>query len=323
MAKVATVGDARAEVKLNFVLYNETKILFIKTVTFVTSIRFFRTFVTVARAGSFSAASEQVALTPMAVSLQMRALETDLGTTLFDRTGKVVSLNERGHRLLPRAEDLLRAYDALRNDDGQQEVAGTLTVGAVATTMGLLARTVLQLRSTYPKLVIQSGINYSGDLSIRVKEQKLDAALAIKNSHRTPAGTIWTPLYDEPLVFVANRHAARGRSMTQLLHERLFLRPARNTHTGALVDRLMRNHRLPVREFLEMNSLRTIVELVQQDVGVSIVPLLRGAAWQHDRLLRVAPIDDPRAVRHVGLFESERRTHLTSVLRRSLMAQMA
>jgi len=289
----------------------------------MSSIRFFRTFVAVAQAGSFSAASEQVALTPMAVSLQMRALETDLGHALFDRTGKIVTLNERGHRLLPRAEALLRLYDELRNDDEQQDIAGTLTVGAVATSMGLLARTVLQLRSTHPKLIISPGINYSGDLSIRVKEQKLDAALAVKNSHRTPAGTVWTPLYDEPLVFVANRRAARGRAMAQLLHERLFLRPARNTHTGALVDRLMRGQRLPVREFLEMNSLRTIVELAQQDVGVSIVPLLRGAAWQRDPLLFVQAIDDARAVRNIGLFESERRTHLTSVLRRSLMEQIA
>lgn len=288
------------------------------------SIRFFRTFVAVARAGSFSAASERVSLTPTAVSLQMRALENDLRQELFDRTGKIVSLNERGHRLLPQVETLLRLYDELRNDDeGRQEVVGTITVGSVATAMGLLARTVLRLRSTHPKLVIQPGISYSGDLSMRVKEHELDAALSVKGPHRIPAGTMWTPLYDEPLVFVANRQAAGDQSMTDLLRDRLFLRPSRNTHTGSLIDRFMRRQGLPVREFLEMNTMRTIVELVQQDVGVSIVPLQRGAAWQQDPLLRVSHFDDPKAIRSIGLFENEARAHLTSAVRRSLIEQLA
>lgn len=289
----------------------------------MSSIRFFRTFVTVARSGSFAAASEHVSLTPAAVSLQMRALETDLGQTLFDRTGKIVALNERGHRLLPRAERLLQLYDELRvHGPDEHEILGSITVGAVATSMGLLARTVLRLRTAHPGLKVHPGISYSGDLSMRVKERELDAALAVKNSHKIPNGTLWTPLYSEPLVFIANRDAAGDQPMDALMHTRLFLRPARNTHTGALIDRFMRRQRLPVNEFLEMNSLRTMVELVQQDVGVTIVPLQRGAPWPNDPSLRVEYFDDKTAYRSVGLFENESRSHLTSVVRRFLLEEV-
>ncbi|OZI15707.1 hypothetical protein CAL18_17160 [Bordetella genomosp. 7] len=290
----------------------------------MSSIRFFRTFVAVARSGSFSAASERVALTPTAVSLQMRALETDLGQELFDRTGKIVALNERGHRLLPKAEALLSQYDEMRNDDeGHHEVVGAISVGAVATSMALLARTVLALRVSHPKLRVHLENNYSGDLSMRVKEGKLDAVLAVKNSHRIPAGTTWTPLYSEPLVFVANRRAAQGRSVKDLLQKRLFLQPALSTHTGALVERFMRRQRLQVRDTLEMNSLRTIVELAEQDIGVTIVPMPRNASWESDERLSVRRFDDPRAQRAMGLFESEKRSHLTSVVRRSLLDELA
>lgn len=290
----------------------------------MSSIRFIRTFVAVARGGSFSAASERVSLTPTAVSLQMRALENDMGQVLFDRTGKIVSLNERGHRLLPQAEALLRMYDNLcKNDNGREEVVGSISVGAVATSMTLLARTVLNLRTTHPKLRTHLEISYSGDLSMRVKERELDAALAVKNSHRIPAGTIWTPLYTEPLVFVANRRAARGRHIYELMRDRLFLRPARSTHTGALIERFMRRQRLPVHEFLELNSMRALIELAQQDVGVTIVPMQRGALWEHDPALLVERFDDPKAQRSVGLFENEGRSHLTRVVRRSLMEQLA
>ncbi|SPU51405.1 LysR family transcriptional regulator [Bordetella trematum] len=289
----------------------------------MSSIRFLRSFVAVARSGSFSAASERVALTPTAVSLQMRALEDDLGCTLFDRTGKIVSLNERGHRMLPKAEALLQMYETLRNDDeGQQEVIGSISVGAVATSMSLLARAVLDLRASHPKLRIHLGINYSGDLSMRVKERELDAALAVKSAHRIPAGTSWTPLYTEPLVFVANRRSAGGRDTEALLRERLFLRPARNTHTGALIERFMRRRRLACNEFLEMNSMRTMIELVQQDVGVTIVPLQRTATWEKDRSLLIRHFDDPKAHRSIGLFENDARSHLTSVVRRRLLQEL-
>ncbi|MGL6157267.1 MAG: LysR family transcriptional regulator, partial [Ralstonia mannitolilytica] len=78
----------------------------------MSTIRFLRTFVAVARHGSFAAAAERVALTQAAVSLQMRALEAELRRDLFDRSGRTVTLNARGRALLPQAEHLLALYDA-------------------------------------------------------------------------------------------------------------------------------------------------------------------------------------------------------------------
>ncbi len=287
----------------------------------MSSIRFFRTFVAVARSGSFAAASERVSLTPAAVSLQMRSLEDDLGQILFDRSGKIVSLSESGHRLLSRADQLLALYDALRDgDSGNDEVIGSINVGAVGTSMAFLARAVLALRESHPKLKVHPAISFSGDLSLRVQSGELDAALAVKNAHKLPSGTQWTPLYTEPFVFIANRRAAGKADIQSLMQRRLFLRPSRSTHTGALIDAFIRRNHLKINEFLEMNSLRTMVELVQQDVGITIVPLTRAGHWEDDPRLRVIYFDDPSAHRVVGLFESEARSHLTSVLRRVLLS---
>jgi DNA-binding transcriptional LysR family regulator len=54
----------------------------------LSTIRFLRTFVAVARHGSFAVAAEQMALTQSAVSMQMRALETEFRHELFDRCGR-------------------------------------------------------------------------------------------------------------------------------------------------------------------------------------------------------------------------------------------
>lgn len=58
-----------------------------------------RAFDTAARLGSFRAASEQLSVTPTAISHHIRTLEDQLGTTLFERVGRTVTLTEDGRRL--------------------------------------------------------------------------------------------------------------------------------------------------------------------------------------------------------------------------------
>ena len=73
-------------------------------------IRELRTFVVVARDGTFAGAGQRIGLTQAAVSAQMQRLENELGFTLFDRTGRSARLNSMGHETLTRAEEILRLY---------------------------------------------------------------------------------------------------------------------------------------------------------------------------------------------------------------------
>jgi len=285
----------------------------------MSSIRLFRTFLEVARTGSFAAASERAALTPAAVSLQMKSLEQDLGYPLFDRVGNLVTLNPRGHLLIDRARQIIDCYEGMRQDDPlDEEMVGSLNVGAISSCMGLVAHTVLKMRALHPRLSINPCISYAGDLSDRVREGELDAAVSVKNAHKCPPGVQWTPLYREPLVLIAHR-STHKLPIKDVIRKRLFFRVSRDTHTGALIEKCMRRNGLQTDEFMEMNALRTIVDLVQQDLGVAVVPLARNATWQEDSRLRVTPIDDDAAFRSIGLFERERRSHLTSKLRKYLL----
>lgn len=286
----------------------------------MTNIRFFRTFLEVARHGSFAAASEYVSLSPAAVGLQMRALEEELGETLFDRNGKAVLLSASAHRLKPHVEQLLQLYDELRTrTSNANELVGSISVGAISTSTGALARGMLKLRTTHPKLTVVPFIGYSGSLAARVRDKEFDAAVAVKDSFGESSGTLWTPLYQEPFVFIANRQAAMSESPASLLRDHLFLRVERNSDTGAKIDALMRRERLESQNFLDISSIRTIVELVQQNVGVAIVPLLHASDWEADHRLRIIRFQDPAAHRTIGLLENESRSYLTSALRHAMM----
>ena len=68
------------------------------------SIRMLRTLIAVERNRTFSAAAEEVLVTHAAVSQQMRALEAELGVTLFDRAKKTPELTPVGHAIVAKAK---------------------------------------------------------------------------------------------------------------------------------------------------------------------------------------------------------------------------
>lgn len=75
-------------------------------------------FVAVARTGSLTLASEELCLTPSAVSRQIKTLEEGLGTLLFQRSHNAIVLTEDGQRFLARAKEALALVEA-----GMRELA--------------------------------------------------------------------------------------------------------------------------------------------------------------------------------------------------------
>ncbi len=72
-----------------------------------------KTFIAVAREGTFTAAGDRIGLTQAAVSAQIHRLEAELGVELFDRSGRSAQLNAIGLQALQQAKDLIRMYEGL------------------------------------------------------------------------------------------------------------------------------------------------------------------------------------------------------------------
>jgi Transcriptional regulator len=89
-----------------------------------------KAFIAVAEQKSFSAAAESLYLTQSAVSKRIKQLEEQLGTTLFDRHNRTISLTEAGEALLPRAQHILDLVSdtelELENISG--DISGSLTL---------------------------------------------------------------------------------------------------------------------------------------------------------------------------------------------------
>ncbi|MEJ8838252.1 LysR family transcriptional regulator [Ramlibacter sp. AN1133] len=258
----------------------------------MSSIRVLRTFAAVAGEGSFAAAAARVALTQAAVGQQMRALEADLRRPLFERQGKTVVLNEAGRELVPQVRRLLALYDQmLAPAHASDAMAGTVHLGAIVSAVRPLIQATLALKARHAALDLHVSAAKSIDLIASVQAGALDAAVVVREPG-APEEIAWSPLYAEPMVLLAPRRLEEANPRA-ILQSQPFIRFDPTQHTGLLVERTLARLRVKPQEFLELNALESIVELVRSGLGVSVVPLLRDARWQADAKLRVLEI--PRA----------------------------
>lgn len=274
----------------------------------MSSIRVLKTFIAVAGEGSFAAAAHRVALTQAAVGQQMRTLEADLRRPLFERQGKVVVLNDAGRELLPTVRRLVALYEQMAaGAPAHEPMAGTVHLGAVVSAVRTLIQATVALKARHPALELHVSTAKSMELVARVDAGELDAAIAMREPGTTQRGLAWTALYAEPMVLLAARGVERA-PLRSLLQRHPFIRFDRGQHTGLLVERTLRKLKAKPREFLELNVIESMVELVRSDLGITIVPLLRDARWQSDARLRV--IEIPQAeLRQIALVQRREAPH--------------
>lgn len=254
------------------------------------SIRILRTFSVVAAEGSFAAAAGPVALTQAAVGQQMRQLEAELRRPLFERQGKSVVLNDAGRALVPQVRRLLALYEQMRAPAGDGgTMAGTVHLGAVVSAVRPLLQATLALKARHAALDLHVSAAKSMELVERVRSGELDAAIVVREARAAGPELAWTPLYAEPMVLLLPRKLEEAPLRT-LLQSQPFIRFDPSQHTGRLVERTLKRLRVKPQEFLELNALETMADLVRSGLGITLVPLLRDARWSTDARLRVVEL---------------------------------
>jgi DNA-binding transcriptional LysR family regulator len=176
--------------------------------------RFLRTFVTVARVGSFSRAAAELGYTQSAVSQHIAVLEADLGTALLSR--RPVAPTRAGERLLEHAEPILLRLDAARADVARV-VGGPrrpLRIGATPLAVGFAVARVDAARADTVRVADRVAVARAvatGELD----EGYVDGIAAVNDPLRLPElGLLVDEVHEEPLaVAVASDHPLLGRTV--------------------------------------------------------------------------------------------------------------
>ena len=268
-------------------------------------LRELKTFVMVARHGTFAAAGQQVGLTQSAVSAQMRVLEQSLGVRLFDRGGRNAVLNAAGRHALPLAEQMLALFTQMALPTSAAEWQGELRVGAIATLQtGMLPEALPRFRAAAPRVELKLVPGVSLNLLSQVDAGELDLALLIKPPFELPKELLQVSLAREPFVLIAPLETD-GDDPLRLLSEQPFVRYDRRSFGGRRVSQFLREQRLNVREALELDELEAIVRMVECGLGVALIP--RAGLW----------LQRPTRLRVLELGELTFHRELVGVLRRA------
>src|SRR5215213_877406 len=139
-------------------------------------------FLTAAEHRSFSAAAQALHMAQPSLSDQIRRLEAELGSPLFVRARRGLTLTEAGRLLLPQAERTLAA--AREAADSVREVreltAGTATFGTFGNApYYLLSDLVQDFRSRYPNVRVRLIGQNSSEVADAVRDGQLEAALVV------------------------------------------------------------------------------------------------------------------------------------------------
>lgn len=265
------------------------------------SIRFIRTFVSIARLGSFSAAARALGMTQSTVSLQMKALEEQMRAELFDRSGRRPTLNGPGRAFLEKAEEVLRLYDQMGEAvSAYDEHAGILKFGAINSVVtGLLPQALSRLRQNYPKLQTRIVCGLSQELVRQVDDGEIDAAIVSAPPAGLQPNLSWMPVAREPLVVIAPPEAQQS-SEDELLSAYPYIRFNRKAWAGRFIDRQLREHGYYLREIMELDSLEAVAAMVGIGMGVSVVPKRLRPDPRHEGLT-VTAFCGGRILREIGV----------------------
>jgi DNA-binding transcriptional LysR family regulator len=225
--------------------------------------------------GTFRGAAAALGTTQPNISSRISALEAVLDARLLHRDAGSVRLTTKGHELLERTRDILRASEALLEAAQRQDLVDErLRLGVTE----LVACTWLQpflrrLRQEYPNLRVELQVDLSRQIEERLQEGLLD--LALQNGPFATEASGQRALADEVYIWVANSDLARGLvggTSVDRFFGKAVLTHARHTAAGRELHDLAAKRGLDPSRIVHSSALSACVPMVYEGMGVALLP---------------------------------------------------
>jgi LysR family hydrogen peroxide-inducible transcriptional activator len=269
------------------------------------TLRQIRYFDALARNLNFGRAAAECAVTQPALSMQIADLEAKLGVTLVDRTRQRTALTEAGERMVKRIQRILGEIHDLAEEAQShgRRSNGLLKFGVIPSVAPyVLPRLLPHFRRAHPELRLHLRETLTRSLVCELLDGQLDLVLLALPLEEIGIETL--PLFEDPfLLAVPQNHPAEkspakveeiiARENLLLLEEGHCLREQALSYCG-----LRQN---PVLNTLGVSNISTIVQMVGNGYGVTLLPELAASVeLQHSNvtLVRFAP---PAPQRVIGL----------------------
>ncbi len=267
-------------------------------------------FLTVVNERSFTRAAEKLFRTQPAVSLAVQRLESELGETLIDRSGRDLALTDAGKVVFEAArrqenlhQELLSRLAELRN-----KAVGRLVIGANESMTLYLLPHLCRFRRAYPKVKVIVQRSRSSEMPERLLAGDLDFGVV---SYRLDDERFQSRvLYVDHLSFlVAPNHRLAGRKMLgikDLAMETFVAHNVPSPYRDAVI-KAFQKAKVPLNTDIEMPTVESIRRMVQAGEGVAFLPRLCAEQDLQQGALREVPVKELKLERKINLVRVEKR----------------
>lgn len=265
----------------------------------------FRYFEALARHGHFGRAAEACAISQPALSMQIKALEAELGAALFERDRRQVRLTGFGEGVASRAREILRALDDLEGfaRASRGGLVGRLRMGVIPTIAPyLLPSLISDLTRRHVGLDLHVRETLTPKLVQELNEGRLD--MAIVALPVSEPSLMETALFAEDFVLVRPR-ADEGQpppDREALREMRLLLLEEGHCFRDQALAYCNRPQRaVQSRDLLDASSLSTLVQMVEAGLGVTLIPEMAVGVETRSASVSVARLTTPQPSRTIGM----------------------
>lgn len=235
------------------------------------------TFKTIAEEGSFTAAAEKLHYTQSTITFQIDQLERELSVKLFEKVGRKMVLTSAGKAFIPRVNEVLEAVDKLHYlDKDVSECEGELNIGVAETYLCYRLSVVLK---TFVNKAPKAKLHIHSMNCYEIRNGLIDGTLDIGLFYQDVGGfgksLIIKPLESFEVVLVASPSTAERFSdfkTPKQKHKIPLIINEPNCVFREIFENYLRENEIILDYTIELGSIETIKNLVQNDVGISFLP---------------------------------------------------
>jgi DNA-binding transcriptional LysR family regulator len=235
-------------------------------------------FHTVARLLSFTKAAEELHMTQPAVTFQVRQLEEQFNTRLFDRTHNRISLTDAGKRVFEYAERIFHLYSEMDNSVRELtgDISGVLILGASTTIAEYMLPELLgDFKAKHPEVTIRLKVANTDGIVSQVENNDIDLGVveAPVNNKNLVVEVCRT---DQLVLIVPPGHELENEkcvTMSQIAEYPFICREEGSGTREVMIESMQAAGINPadMRIAMELGSLEAIKGAVESGMGVSIL----------------------------------------------------
>jgi LysR family cyn operon transcriptional activator len=250
----------------------------------------------------FTRAAERLGVTQPTLSHQIKAMEDEVGTPLFDRIGKKIALTAAGDVLKAHTLVILNTVSSAKDQINEIKGggSGTLAIGSLPGELNVLVSSKLAaFNQQFPKVKIK--ISATDDVMDRVLKNELDLALTIHPVDDDRLEQVELYIEQFYLLMASEHELAKLDQIdfNEIKKHPVIMFPT-NHRCRQLVDATCSTSGFFLDPFIETNSIDSIFNLVRSGVGVSIQSKSL-CDLKNDDHLKAIPIVNPTITRKVIL----------------------